>query len=826
MLRRILLAGTVAALAAAAACTNNDTAGTAGTVTVRAYVDADGSGTYSTGDIPIAGMVTLAMSGGSSQQAATGSDGTATFDNVAPGSYSATLQGTVPGGAELATSSTPVVVVPFQGGTVTTQFRYVLDPGTVAGVMYRDNNSNGSYDAGVDTPAPGIPVALYTGTDTTAAPVATTTTGSAGDFAFHTVRPGAYTVLVTPIPTISVAGGDAQPVNVAAATTAQASFLFTGTLLSPLAEVRSQPSGTVVAFTAVAAVNGNTLTYNNIYVQDNSSGTLIYGSPGNTIMAGDTVRVVGATSYYNNELEIAAPSGGALSIAVVGHGPVPQPRTVTVGQLNDVDALGTLVRITSARVTSVASTGSTSYNVNLQGPTAADTFQIRIGNIANIGIPMAYWEVGRSYDVTGLDGNYKGEPQLKPRSADDVTAGQLALTIAEARAKPTGDTVTVIGVVYVGTATFTVPTASNYNIYIQDATGGTQVYNVPTSDSWLPGDSVQVTGRVSPFDGEYEIARFSSSSPPVIQKLGAGATVVPRTISGAELEGKVYDGSLVRVLGLTVTGVGSVSGSGGYNVSTTAPDGTAMTVRIDATPVNIPSTFWQVGTMYDVVGASLNFSTNGTTFTPEIKPRSPDDVTTSPANVVSIATAKGKTNDTTTVEGVVTATRGTFRTDNGYIEDATSGIQIFNLPSTLNLSLGDLVIVHGKVAVFSGESELENNGSTDSIRVTVVGHGAPPAPRVTTGADFLARTFEGELLTLQNVTVLTVGTPSGSGTYTVTGTADDGSAVTIFMSAPTGAVPGPALFTVGSTYDITGIATPFSGSAELKPRGASDVVAR
>jgi hypothetical protein len=94
-----------------------------------------------------------------------------------------------------------------------------------------------------------------------------------------------------------------------------------------------------------------------------------------------------------------------------------------------------------------------------------------------------------------------------------------------------------------------------------------------------------------------------------------------------------------------------------------------------------------------------------------------------------------------------------------------------------------------------------------------------------TGAQFLARTYEGQLVTLQNVAIATVGTAGSTGTYTVTGTTPDGSTITIFMSAPAGAVPASATtFVVGNKYNITGIASVFSNAAELKPRGASDVV--
>jgi len=232
-----------------------------------------------------------------------------------------------------------------------------------------------------------------------------------------------------------------------------------------------------------------------------------------------------------------------------------------------------------------------------------------------------------------------------------------------------------------------------------------------------------------------------------------------------------------------------------------------------------------VGTRYDVTGAALNFNT-----TPEVKPRSPADVVTSTANLVTITAAKAALNTVVVIEGVVTAGRATFNNNNAYIQDATSGIQIFNLPLSLSLTVGEAVRVQGRSTTFSGENELVNNVTpTDSLRLTKLGAGATPAPRVITGAEFLARTFEGQLIRLLDVTINTVGTPGGSGTYTVNGTAPDASAIVIFMQAPVGAVPTPAAtYIVGTHYDLTGIAVPFGtpSVAEIKPRGAADVVAR
>src|SRR3712207_1134660 len=83
------------------ACDNEPTGPeTLTTVTVRAYVDSDGSGTLNTGDAPLSG-VSVALTSTTDQsrlEAQTGSNGIATFSDVQPGSYLASLNGSTPAG--------------------------------------------------------------------------------------------------------------------------------------------------------------------------------------------------------------------------------------------------------------------------------------------------------------------------------------------------------------------------------------------------------------------------------------------------------------------------------------------------------------------------------------------------------------------------------------------------------------------------------------------------------------------------------------------------------------------------------------------------------
>jgi hypothetical protein len=190
--------------------------------------------------------------------------------------------------------------------------------------------------------------------------------------------------------------------------------------------------------------------------------------------------------------------------------------------------------------------------------------------------------------------------------------------------------------------------------------------------------------------------------------------------------------------------------------------------------------------------------------------------------------------DSATVDGVVIAGRGTFNSGSIYIYDGTGAIQVFNVPTTLNLIPGDFVRVHGKVVIFGSGKELEFTNAVpagDVFSVTKLGQGPVVDEIEVSGAQLVARANESQLVALENVTVTSVttqATPNVS-SYTVNATAADGTPIIIFMSAPTGAVPG-GLFVVGGHYDVRGIEVPFLSNGtiigELKPRGAFDVVAR
>jgi len=597
----------------AAACERTTTApeGTPSDVSVRAYVDANGSGVFDTGDTPIAGAAIklVAATTTDTLTATTDANGVALFTSVRPGSYTANFAGTVPAGAVLATAPQPVVVAPIAGGTVSAEFRYAFNPGSVTGTVFRDDNGSGTFDAG-DTPAGGLTVRIFSGPDTTAAPVATTTTGSNGSFTFNGLRPGNYTVLFTPFPTIQLAGGNFQAVTVTAAQPTTISQRFTGSLVIPISQARANnPTDSALVAVEGRVVAGlGTFNARSIYIEDATGGIQVFGVDTATIKPalGDSVRVVGKVIAFNQELEIIQPT-----VTRLGTGAVPAPRPVTGAEINAFQRQGELVKASGVTVVSVGTpSGSGAYNVTVRDA-AGTSFIVRIAN-NGIGVPNTTWTVGNTYDVSGILIRFNATAELEPRSAADVVAGLPLRTIAQARTIPSGDTTTfmVQGSVVAGLGTF-----NARSIYIEDATGGIQVFGVDTANIKPQlGDIVRVTGKMSSFNQELEIVT------PSIIKVGSGAVPAPTLVTGAEINALQHQGELVTTDSVTVVSVGTVSGSGGYNVTVRDAAGTNFVVRVASNGIGIPSTFWTVGAAYDVTGILIRFNA-----TAQLEPRSAAD---------------------------------------------------------------------------------------------------------------------------------------------------------------------------------------------------------
>lgn len=579
-------------------------------LTVRVYVDADGSGTFTAGDLPVSGAtVTATRDDGTTATATSDAQGVAEFPALPAGTYTLSTTATPPAGAVLATARTPLFTATALGGTATAEFRFSYFPGSLTGVLYRDENGNNAFDADADLAAPGIPVELFAGTSASGTPISTTSTTAAGEFQFNGLRPGTYTVRFGVPAGVNVVGGAAQTVTVAPTGTTVLRARFTGNLRIPIAQARMRAANSVVTVEGVVTAGRGQLQARNFYLQDATGGIQVFLPSGSTAQAalGDSVRVTGPIGAFNGEVQIQTTASGPVIVENLGTGTVPAPRSIDGPQVMAFTYEGQLVRVDSLEVISIQTFGTpvTSANVEVQTP-QGNRFVVRLDNAGNV--PPTTFEVGRVYTVTGVMGVRNGVPQLKPRSTDDVQRTS-APTVADARAQAQGSPVTVIGVVTVGQGTFRTD-----NIYLQDPTGGIQVFGVPTGAGIAVGDSVQVSGTLGQFEGELQVVN------PTVSTLGTGTVPAPRVITGAQLAGNAFEGQLARIEDVVVTSVGGGTSST-FNVTGRAPDGTTVTIRVEGRTGLTRGSF-TVGSTYDVVGVLSSFRGTG-----QIKPRGAADVT-------------------------------------------------------------------------------------------------------------------------------------------------------------------------------------------------------
>ena len=181
-----------------------------------------------------------------------------------------------------------------------------------------------------------------------------------------------------------------------------------------------------------------------------------------------------------------------------------------------------------------------------------------------------------------------------------------------AEAEPLGTAVTVAGIVTAGQSVY----RSN-NIYLQDATGGIQVFGLPALGLQV-GDSIEVSGVLDQFGGEIQI-----EEPIVAPNRGTAEPDTLERTTGAIAAAVTAGGALAADVGrLLVVREATVGTFASGNAS--LDDGSGrIDIRLDANVAGtIPTTTFDPTQCYDIVGI-LGFF-NGTA---QLKPRGPADVT-------------------------------------------------------------------------------------------------------------------------------------------------------------------------------------------------------
>ncbi len=707
------------------------------TLTVRAYVDGDGDGQYGSADVTIASAtVTATHTDGTAVTGTTDGNGVATLE-LAPGSYTLSLAGSVPVGATLTTASEPIVAVPFQASSLSAEFRYAFQAGTIAGRLYRDDNASGEYEAGEDLAAAGITVRLQS----SGADVDEVTTDADGQFVFGPLRPGGYTVVVELLETMDIEGGSTFDVTVGPGATTALPAVFTGTLRIDIAEARAGALGQTVSVEGVVTWHPSFDT-RVIFLQDGTAGISVFAGSRPDAAIGDRVQITGVLSAFDGELQIE----NVASFVNLGPEGAPEPRSVTATEINAGMFQGELVTI-DGTVEQVDVLSFDNQMVLLRDG-GGETFAVKVDS--RTGTQPDAWTVGETYAVTGVLGTDENESgtdieddhphRIETRGPDDIVQGGSVVSIGDARAMA-GETVVIRGFI---------SWQSQWDdraFFVQDGTGGLSVF-FSGAPEMQRGDYVQIRGTIGAFRGEVQI------SPSDLEVLGSAAAPTPLGVTGAQINAGEFQGMLV-----TVTGeIQSIDALNFDNQVVILRDGAGTDLRlyVDSRTGVVPASWPAIGSTVRVTGVvGFDDRNQPEGMGPRIEPRDLDDIAMVTPGVTSMAEARNLPIGTAvTVQGTVTW-QTPWDTRVYFFQDATGGMSTFHSGAP-DLAVGDVVTLSGEVAAFRGE--LQIGGVTG---VDVVTGGPEPTPRSVTGAQVAAGFFQGELVqasgTLLEVQVLSFG---------------------------------------------------------------------
>ena len=728
--------------------------GTDSSLTVQVYIDQNGTGTFDDGtDIALAGA-TVTASGPTEASAEVGSGGEASFSGLRPGSYELELSGAETQGAILVTARNPVVVAPFRGEALTSEFRFSFFPGQIEGRVYRDDDDDGSFSGDADLPAAGITMELFTNETAGGDPVATTTTAADGTYSFETLRPGSYFVRVVPLETMEIDGATLRNVVVEPEGTSTLDYTFTGTLLIDIEAARNAPDGQTVTVRGTVTWAPD---YDDrvIFFQDETGGLSVFDFDLPELSIGDRIEMTGTRGEFRGELQISP----VLSIEILGSGVPPAPIPVSGATLNGGEVDGQLVSVDGV----VQSVEVLSFGNQLVTLEDGEGTVFTVFADSRTGVEADSWSEGETFGVTGVVGtDSRNDPasRVEVRSPEDVQRGGSSVDIATAR-ENVGATVVVEGIVTWA------PGYDDRVIFFQDETGGISVFDFDLPEL-SEGDLIRMRGTVGAFRGEVQIGDVES-----VEVLRQVPVPSPRGLTAAQLNAGVGQGELVTITG-TVTQVDVLSFDN-QSVTLTDGAGTAFTVFGDSRTGVEPGD-WTVGSTVRVTGVVGNDDRNDPAARIEV--RGDGDLEAATAGQVSVAEARSMDGMTVTVEATVT--RQTPWDERVYfLQDESGGISTFHSGAP-TLNPGDRIRLTGEIGAFRGEVQF---GSVDEL--TNIGTVTVPAPRLVTGAQINAGLFQGQFVQVSG-TVASVAVVNDFGTQVLVVVDAAGTAFEVFVDNRSG----------------------------------------
>jgi len=672
--------------------------------------------------------------------------------------------------------------------------------GTVLGVVFLDRDGNLELDQATDTIAAGVGVSLVPRGARQA--VAATTSGQDGVFRFDAVPVGSYRVVVDTTSigdSLRVARIDTADVNVAANANTEVRVAVSYRNV-PIAEARRLPPGSKVFIEGIVLNALAAFGDSSIYVADRTAAIRVVRIPESAAVPGDSVRVLGTIGIRDGQPVIS--DGGSV---ILGHSSAPTPHAVSTAAARTANGGSLdahLARITGATIESTEVTPT--QDLLLTVDDGSGPLEVLIEQSTTI--PTDELSTCAILDATGILSPAPGGGawRLKPRSVTDVTVDYPSFPIAEARDQPLGSCIFVYGVALNAWGTF-----GDSTLHVTDGTGSIRATRVRQSNV-AAGDSIRLLGLVTTGTGGHRVlsnAQVSRIYRPAVQQ---PVPIVLSTADAARASGGQHDAALVTVKNANI--LNATTTPSGDRLLTINDGSGALQVLIESSTL--------INTSQLVAGAFLTEATgvlvpvNANTW--QLKPRFNGDLDLTYPTVTIAEARRLQAGQTVYIEATALNALVAFSDRSVHLRDATGAIRALNVPTTPNLTAGTSVRMLGTISFQQGQPVL-----TAINEVITSGSGpSPVAVEVSVGAAANANggALDAELVRVIGVTVTAVGDTIQVG---------DGSATVGVVIDPSTGI-GTGQFTIGRTFNLTGVLVPAAGGAQwiLKPRSPADVVPR
>ncbi len=368
------------------------------------------------------------------------------------------------------------------------------------------------------------------------------------------------------------------------------------------------------------------------------------------------------------------------------------------------------------------------------------------------------------------------------------------------------------------------------------------VVRFDVANTFEQGDSLVITFAQGDYVRTFNGSKQANVKIANVQKISSGNSFEPRTITLSQLKSRAFENGLIKIEGVSFDpATGTLSGSKNFKVgsetavlfttsnasfaSQSVPSGQGSIIGIagffrSSVQVNLRS-------VNDLVGFSI------------VNPPTGKVVLNGFGDVKKYSLADSlKPGQTLT--GIVTLSKTNINVSNMYIQDATGGTQVrfikelnkSNLPGSAGVDavpfeIGDEVELRISDSVFISDFNGQKQIYFFLNHATKKASGKSVTPRTVTIAEFNARTYEGELLRINDITFddangtnkYYAGTGAGTNRKFTSGTAKgelrtNNSALFKDEVLPSGA------------HDLIGVAGSFSGTAQLFMRTKDDAIKR